>query len=64
MNADRIHHTAMAYALDPTPENMEEAVNAETLPALGALNRTGRLPRVALPVPPEVPRASRRSVPS
>ena len=28
MNADTIHNTALAYALDPTPEKMEEAVNA------------------------------------
>ncbi len=28
MNADTIHNTAMAFALDPTPENMEVAVEA------------------------------------
>lgn len=28
MNADTIHNTALAYALDPTPEKMEAAVEA------------------------------------
>ncbi len=28
MNADKIHETALAYALDPTPENMEAAADA------------------------------------
>lgn len=36
MNADDIHNAAMRYALDPTPENMDEAVNV-ALPLCNAI---------------------------
>ena len=68
MNADNIHNTAMAYALDPTPENMEEAVNAvreglRALVNLFAQSGSG-LFSIAYPYGVQIGRAVKRGIES